>query len=90
MTSQFLLVCLWPGAFRLSLILVGQSCRFALVVVPAIGQAKNIALLFLWKFGRRGSNALPEEPERWALPRRSFQAKAGPTRQAGFLNGNLR
>jgi hypothetical protein len=37
------------GAFRLSAIPVGQSCRFALVEVPAIGQIQNIALLVLWK-----------------------------------------
>jgi hypothetical protein len=34
--------------------------------VPAIGQAKNIALLVLWKFGRRGSNALPGEMDEFS------------------------
>jgi hypothetical protein len=37
------------STFQLSLVPVGQSCRFALVEVPAIGQIQNIALLVLWK-----------------------------------------
>jgi hypothetical protein len=37
------------GTFQLSLVPVGQSCRFALVEVPVIGQIQNIVLLVLWK-----------------------------------------
>jgi hypothetical protein len=35
--------------FHLAPILVGQSCRFALVEVSAVGQVQNIALFVLWK-----------------------------------------
>jgi hypothetical protein len=45
--------------FNLNQILAGQSCRFAMIALPAMGQAKTSLRSFLRKFGRRGSDALP-------------------------------
>ena len=80
MTSQPLLVCLRTGIFHLAPILVGQSCRFALVEVSAIGQIQNIALLVFWKFGRRGNDALPGIGAPVSEPARFWkrQHRAGP------------